>query len=126
MEQTEVERMIRDNIAGIVALDYSDVSFMDEFIETAHSPHLLMDGIECHIERTRHIDAHWLPVNYVIVSQLDGKDAEYRPVITVDGETVAVTWEPSKRSAALQQYINAVKADAVLGLVNHARKTPDA
>lgn len=116
MTQQELETIIREHVAGIVALDYSDVSYMDEFIETAHSPHLLVSGVECHIERTRHIDAGWLPVNYVVVSQLDGKDAEYRPTITVDGEKFSVQWVPSKRSDALQEYVNAVKAEAIKAL----------
>lgn len=115
MTQQELETIIREHVAGIVALDYSDVSYMDEFIETAHSPHLLVSGVECHIERTRYIDAGWLPVNYVIVSQ-GSSDAEYRPTITVDGEKFSVQWEPSKRSAALQEYVNAVKGEAVKAL----------
>lgn len=116
MTDQELETIIREHVAGIAALDYSDVSFMDEFIETAHSPHLLVRGVECHIERTRHIDARWLPVNYVVVSQLDGNDAEYRPTITVGVDTAAVAWEKSKRSPALQGYVNAVKAEAIKAL----------
>lgn len=120
MEQNEVERIIRENIVGIVALDYSDVSFMDEFIETAHSPHLLVNGVECHIERTRYVDAHWLPVNYVIVTSDD-----YNPTITVDS-SVDIRWTMAQDTPAVMGLIYAVKAEAVLGLVNHARKTPDA
>lgn len=116
MTDQELETIIREHAAGITALDYSDVSYMDEFIETAHSPHLLVSGVECHIERTRHIDAGWLPVNYVVVSQLDGKDAEYRPTITVGVDAAAVAWEKSKRSPALQGYVNAVKGEAVKAL----------
>jgi hypothetical protein len=116
MTQQELEAVILEHLAGIAALDYSDVSFMDEFIETAHSPHLLVHGVECHIERTRHIDAGWLPVNYVVVSQLDGKDSEYRPTITVDGESVTVQWTEPKRTPALQGYVNAVKAEAIKAL----------
>jgi hypothetical protein len=117
MEQNEVERIIRENIVGIVALDYSDVSFMDEFIETAHSPHLLVNGVECHIERTRYVDAHWLPVNYVIVTR-----DNYDPTITVEGSSVDIRWTMKQDTPA----VYAVKAEAVLGLVNHETKTPDA
>lgn len=112
MNQTELESIIRENIAAIKNLDYSDVSFMDEFIETAHSPHLLVNGVECHIERTRHIDAHWLPVNYVIVTR-----DNYDPTITVDGSSVDIRWTMAQDTPA----VYAVKAEAVLGLVKAAQ-----
>lgn len=121
MTDQELEAIILRNITGIAALDYSDVSYMDEFIETAHSPHLLVSGVECHIERTRHIDARWLPVNYVVVSQLDGNNAEYRPTITVGVDTAAVAWEPSKQSLAIRGYVNAVKAETVITLTGGTR-----
>ena len=124
MTKEQAENIIKTHIAAIKNLDYSDVSFMDEFIETAHSPHLLVDGVECHIERTRHIDAHWLPVNYVIVTR-----DNYDPTITVEGSSVDIRWTMAQDTPAVMSLvprIYAVKAEAVLALVNHARKTPNA
>jgi len=115
----QAENIIKTHIAAIKNLDYSDVSFMDEFIETAHSPHLLVDGVECHIERTRHIDAHWLPVNYVIVTR-----DNYDPTITVEGSSVDIRWTMAQDTPAVMSLvprIYAVKAEAVLGLLKAAQ-----
>lgn len=117
MNLTEVESIIHANLDAIAALDYSDVAYMDDFIETAWSPVVSVHGVSAHIERTRHVGMSHLPVNYVIVTELDGKDTDYTPTITVDGNEVGVTWQASKRTPALQSYLNAVKAHAVEILV---------
>lgn len=111
MTKEQAENIIKTHIEAIKNLDYSDVSFMDEFIETAHSPHLLVDGVECHIERTRYVDAGWLPVNYVIVTRDD-----YNPTITVDS-SVDIRWTMAQDTPA----VYAVKAEAVLGLAKAAQ-----